>query len=80
MSENKKTLTTEEALSMLPEGDSIHTFRYSGMMMMGADWARSDVEAAIRDHDCGGVAAGMGHRLYVHEGRGLFVATRQGAA
>ncbi len=80
MNNEKHTLTTDEALAMLPEGERIHTFRGGGMMMIGADWDRDQIETAIRDHDCelaGGVAAGMGHRLYVHEGRGLFVATAE---
>ena len=35
-------LTVEQAESVLPDGDSIHTFFNTGFGLLGADWSRKD--------------------------------------
>lgn len=72
-------LTAEEAIAMLPDGETVHTFRGGGMLLLGADWDRAEILELIRNHLCelaGPGATAMGHGLYVHDGSGLFVATR----
>lgn len=39
----KTYITPEEAISVLPESDSIHTFRNNGFTLIGADWSRDDI-------------------------------------
>lgn len=84
------TLTPEEALALLPEGEYVHTFRNPGAgMMIGADWRRDEVEREIRDAErrelAGQVATDMGHGLVVFRKGAkmrsdmLFVATRRNA-
>ena len=68
-------LTTEEALSVLPDGDLIHT-AIVNVMWIGADWGRE----AVIDHitKAGGAAIGgpmsmgSGHGLCLDIGRHLF--------
>ena len=36
-------LTVEEALSVIPDAEFIHTVIVGGSMMLGADWDREDV-------------------------------------
>lgn len=72
-------VTTAQAIAMLPDGDYIHTFRNPGGMLIGSDWDRAAVVAAISSNDCelsGGMAMSMGHGLFVADERGLFVQTR----
>ena len=75
----RETLTNEQAVAMLPEGDDIHTFRTGSGIMLGADWRRADILAAIDKHGAekaGPMAAGMNHGLVVTDDRGpLFIAT-----
>lgn len=73
-------LTVEQALAMLPDGESIHTLRGGNGMMLGADWNRSSVEKAIRETDhrelSGHLATSMSHGLCIKEdGRALYIET-----
>lgn len=88
--ENRVELTPEQAIALLPEGETVHTFRNPGVgMMLGADWKRAEVEREIRDAErrelAGEIATSMGHGLVVfpknaqRHGELLFVATRKGA-
>lgn len=80
-------LTVDQALSMLPEGDTIHTFRNPGGMMLGADWSRAAIEEEILRADrrelTGGMAQSMGHGLVLfpkgatYQRDLLFVETRR---
>lgn len=36
-------ITPEQAISVLPDGESIHTFYNPGFGFVGADWSRSDI-------------------------------------
>lgn len=79
----RKPLPLSTAIAMLPDGDTIHTFRNdSSWMMIGAGWTRKNIIEAITKHGCelsGPMAARMNHGLWVNDGqgRGLFVETRQ---
>lgn len=82
MSTEEKILLTEEtAIAMLPDGDSIHTFRSAGMAIIGCDWDRQDLIKAIKYSSCevgGPMCRDMGHGLVVHNGNPpLFVQVRE---
>lgn len=69
-----KQLTVEEALSVLPNGETIHCFVSNGILL-GADWSREDVEKYIKESETrqigGPMCRGMGHGLVVYsEGGG----------
>lgn len=76
---NRSTLTVDEALSVLPDGDDIHTFRGGGMAVIGADWSRPGIEELIREKGgaelTGGMSRGMKHGIAVNDGSWLFIAT-----
>lgn len=66
----KRYLTAEEAISILPDGDEIHTQIQKGMMFIGADWSREDIIDKIQKSEIreitGPVARGMGHGLVLY--------------
>ena len=82
MTDDRAILTTEQALSMLPEGERIHTFRTNPLALLGADWDREDLIAAIREGQCeiGGEACqNFNHGLVVWTGDNpLFVECKKG--
>ncbi len=77
-------LTVDEAIAMLPDGESIHTFRASTPnMLVGCDWERQDLLDAIHKTDCleigGEMCCGMNHGLVVWtDDNPLFVECREG--
>jgi hypothetical protein len=74
-------LEINEATKMLPDGDTVHTFRNSAGMLIGADWDRADVLDAIKKHGVelsGSQATAMGHGLVLEDATGfLFVETKK---
>lgn len=82
--EERKRLTYDEAVAMLPDGESIHTFRNPGILI-GADWMRSAVLEIIKVHGAelaGELATKMNHAIYVNDGkgsgqRGVWIETRK---
>jgi len=76
-------ITPAEAISMLPDGDSIHTFRQAafGGTLLGADWDRTDILDALRKYSAeltGEIATDMGHGLAFADPTGyVFVQTKQ---
>lgn len=80
MSDDRVFLDKEQAVSMLdPDSPFIHTVRDSGPCLVGADWSREDILAAIQNRDCelGGTACrAMNHGLVIHTGGPLFVRCR----
>lgn len=76
-----KKLSTKDALAMLPDGAFIHTFRGSGGVMLGADWNRKAVVAAIKEFGCelsGPLATAMRHGICLTDKTGmLFIETRK---
>ena len=77
----RKVLTPEEAEELLPDGDSIHTFRqtYSGVML-GADWSRARILQRFKTHGVelsGDNARKANHGLVSTDDVGeLFIETR----
>jgi hypothetical protein len=41
-------LTPDEALALLPEGETVHAIIQCGPLLTGADWDRADVEDLLR--------------------------------
>jgi hypothetical protein len=73
-------LTFAEAEAMLPEGDSIHTFRSGAGLLLGADWPRGAILAALREAKTigrsGAVACSLKHGIVIQEsGKPLFIET-----
>jgi hypothetical protein len=82
MDDKQKYITHEEAIAMLPDGDTIHTFKspYPGVML-GADWTRDEIIKCIKNLKpqlSGYHAASTNHALCVKDGAGyLFIETRK---
>ncbi len=63
----KAYITTEQAISVLPDGDTVHTFHNPGFGLVGADWSKEDITDKLRRSDIieltGPAARGMGHGI-----------------
>ena len=63
----KVYITTEQAISVLPDGDTVHTFCNTGFGLVGADWSKEDITDKLRRIDIieltGPVARGMNHGI-----------------
>ena len=72
MDNDEKTIPFDEAVKLLPDRDTVHTFRSGGAMMLGADWGRESLLAAMKAateiHVTGEVAQAMKHGLAIHNG------------
>lgn len=87
MSADEKVIyTAEQAIALLPDGESVHVFTNPAGMLLGADWERAEVEKLIRAapqrEQAGETATRMGHGLVVWNEKGdkpYFVSTRQEA-
>lgn len=77
---SREFLSFDDALSLLPDGDTIHTFRVSGTALIGADWDRDALIAALRHGNperTGPMASAMGHGLALTDAFGLlFIETK----
>jgi len=77
--ESRVDLSTEEALSLLPKEDLIHTFRSIGSVLIGADWEREELVDLINRSHCeigGSRSIALGHGLVIWSGTDpLFVHT-----
>lgn len=75
MSEKRHFLTVDEAISILPDGDSIHTFR-DAFILIGADWSQEDIIDEIKKSDrreiTGPGARGSGHGLAVYPPHAIY--------
>jgi hypothetical protein len=64
---DRKFITLDEAIAMLPEGKTIHCFKSPGMnMLVGADWDREEVLKHLKAGKpelAGPIAVSMGHGL-----------------
>lgn len=80
--EKRIMLTTEQAVTMLADGDDVHTFRGGGMVILGADWGRAELIKAIEENECeigGESCRGMNHGLVVWvDGSPLYVECKEG--
>jgi hypothetical protein len=75
--EERLTVSYDEALLLLPEGDTIHTFRDGAGILIGADWGREKILDLLKQaktiYVSGPMAMGMGYGLHTdHNGR-LFI-------
>lgn len=63
----KQYVTAEQAISVLPDGDAVHTFYNAVFGLVGADWSRDDILDKLRSSDIieltGPGARGMGHGI-----------------
>jgi hypothetical protein len=73
-------LTKVEALAMLPDKKSIHTFRNSDIALIGADWTRKEIIEMMDIYDfelTGEQATSMGHGMAFKDELGwLFIETK----
>lgn len=67
--DTKIYITAEQAINVLPEGEYIHTF-YSTGILIGADWERAEIIEKIKSSDIleltGETARSMRHGLAVY--------------
>lgn len=67
----KKFITKEQAVYILPDGNLIHTFYQLGSSLVGADWSREEIIEKIQKSDIleltGEIAKGMGHGLVAYD-------------
>jgi len=81
--DDRVAITPAEAISMLPDGDSIHTFRQAafGGPLIGADWDRTDIENALEKYSAeltGEISTNRGYGLAFADPTGyVFVQTKQ---
>lgn len=77
--DERAPLTLDQAVAMLPDRDHIHTFRSTGMALIGADWPREKLIDAIRDYGSelsGPASTRMGHGIVLMDDKGpLFIET-----
>ena len=63
-------ITIEQAISVLPDGDAVHTLYNPGFGLVGADWSKEDIMDKLRRSDIieltGPAARGMGHGMCVY--------------
>ena len=80
MSKERTVVPFNEAKKRLPAGSMVHTFRESGFMKIGADWAKKDVLAIMKKHEIsetGPMAQATNHGLVIFDESGyLFIATK----
>jgi hypothetical protein len=74
-------LSYDEAVALLPEGETIHTFLDSGLALIGADWDREDVLKLLRETDrrevTGPAAQAMSHGMAAYRPTGpVFIETK----
>lgn len=74
------SLTYEQAVAMLPDGEQVHAILDGDIALIGADWDRADVLALLRDgrpEVSGQQAAASGHGMVAFPPLGpVFIATR----
>lgn len=70
MEEKRRFLTAEEAISILPDGEYVHTTYQTGFVFVGADWDREDIIDKIQNSEkreiTGPNARAMGHGLALY--------------
>lgn len=64
-------ITKEQAVSILPDGESVHTFMNAGFVLVGADWSREDILDKLGKSDilelAGAGARGLGHGICAYD-------------
>lgn len=67
----KYYLKYDEAVSLLPNSENIHTFMNASFGLIGADWSKEDILDKLKQADnvielTGESARGMGHGMCVY--------------
>lgn len=64
---NRMYLSLDEALTVLPNSETIHTFYNLPNTLVGADWSKQDIEDKLKQSDiievCGDTARSMKHGI-----------------
>jgi hypothetical protein len=80
---SREFLTYEQAVAMLPDGDTIHTFLNPGAVLIGADWDREQVLDLLKTGKpelAGEMATRMDHGLaVVRENGPVWIQTKKDA-
>lgn len=80
MDEERVFLTYDQAVAMLPDGDTIHTLINAGGAIIGADWNRISILEELAQHKpelSGTIATSMGHGIVFERGGDyVFVETK----
>lgn len=67
MNDERIFITFEQALSVIPDREEIHTFRSLPNALFGTDWPKEDIEKKLQESDrieiAGEMARGMGHGI-----------------
>lgn len=67
----KTYITPGQAISVLPDGESIHTFYNPGFGLVGADWSRSDIIDKLNNSEIieltGPAARKMNHGICAYD-------------
>ena len=84
----KVYISAEQAISVLPDGESVHTFYNPGFGLVGADWSKNEVVDKLNKSDIieltGPSARSMGHGMCAYNANTkyqseiLFVETDEG--
>ena len=63
----RRFITAEEAVTLLPDSDNIHTFIQTPVALLGAEWSREYIIDKLKTSDkielAGEEARGLGHGL-----------------
>ena len=67
----KKIISAEEAIALLPTGETVHTFYNAPFGLIGADWDRKDIIETLKKADnilelTGEVARSLDHGICVY--------------
>lgn len=68
----RRFLSVEEAIHVLPDGDEIHTLTQIGCVFIGSDWNREDIIDKIKKNEIREIAGPLARR----EGHGLVLYTK----
>ena len=64
---SKKYITYEEAVSLLPDGEYVHTFYNNAFGLVGADWSKEEILDKLRKSEIieltGNLARSMNHGM-----------------
>lgn len=67
MANEKRYITYEEAVSLLPDGEYVHTFYNGAFGLLGADWGKEEILDKLRKSEVieltGKQARSMGHGM-----------------
>ena len=72
----RKYITKDQAISVLPNSEMIHTFYNPGFGLVGADWSRKEIVEKINNSDIieltGNTARKMSHGMCAYNNNAKF--------